>query len=210
MSLKDFKAREYLLNNVELNYAQNLTKAVSPFGTAQYELQVATGNPATADEWKANHLPVKTEKYVNKDGEWFAVKNNGELKAIKASSIFPSDTSEFTKYVVSLKRKAKRADQTDNGAPNVFEANAERMSNERAAKIGNGSIGNVIVYQMYYSTAGREGISNSLTSLQVANYVERTESTSFTDLTGGAPAEASTSGFAPIAPVDTVAPAAPF
>ena len=84
------------------------------------------------------------------------------------------------------------------------------MSNERAAKIGNGSIGNVIVYQMYYSTAGRECISNSLTSLQIANYIERTESTSFTDLTGGATAEASTSGFAPIAPVDTVAPAAPF
>ena len=202
MSLKDFKAREYLLSNAELNYAQNLTKAVSPFGTAQYELQVATGNPATADEWKANHLPVKTEKYVNKDGEWFAVKNDGELKAIKASSIFPSDATEFTKYVVSLKRNAEKGDannRSDNGKPNVYEANAERMSEERASNIGNGSIGNVVVYQMYWSRTNGEGITSSLTDIQVAKYVEAPQqSAGFTDLTNGTmPVTAPT--FAPVA-----------
>ena len=40
------------------------------------------------------------------------------------------------------------------------------------AKIGNGSTGNVIVYQRYYKTAGREGIANSLTSIQVTDLKE--------------------------------------
>lgn len=198
MSLKDFKAREYRMDKVELNYAQNLMKPVAPFDKLQYELQIATADPSTADEWKANHLKVKTEKYINKDGKWFAVKTNGDRKEIKASSIFPSDATEFTKYVVSLKRNAKKNDGSDNGKPNVYEANAERMSEERASNIGNGSIGNVIVYQMYWSRTNGEGITSSLTGIQVEKYVEAPQQNAgFTDLTDGAmPVTAPT--FAPV------------
>lgn len=73
--------------------------------------------------------------------------------------------SKDGKFTVSLKRKARKADGSDNGAPRVVSADATPFAN--ADTIGNGSTGNVIVYQRYYETAGRSGISNSLTAVQV-------------------------------------------
>lgn len=73
-------------------------------------------------------------------------------------------------FTISLKRKANRADGSSNGAPKVYNADATIMDD--VSKIGNGSTGNVIIYQMFYKTAGREGISNSLTSIQVTDLKE--------------------------------------
>ena len=47
------------------------------------------------------------------------------------------------------------------------------------AKIGNGSTGNVIVFQYEYNAAGREGITSSLTAVQVTDLVEYTGSSDF-------------------------------
>lgn len=74
----DNKGRNFLVKDVELNWAR-LARPVSPFGTEQYELQIATTNEATAEEWKKEHLNVKS-----KDGVFFvalkrkAVRANGE------------------------------------------------------------------------------------------------------------------------------------
>ena len=38
--------------------------------------------------------------------------------------------------------------------------------------IGNGSVGNVIIWQAGYDVSGRSGVSNSLTAVQVTELVE--------------------------------------
>ena len=50
--------RNFLVSNVELNWAR-LDQPVSPFGAAQWELQIATTDKAVADDLKANHMNVK-------------------------------------------------------------------------------------------------------------------------------------------------------
>ena len=128
--------RNYLVSDVELNWAR-LDTPVSPFGTPQWELQIATTDSAQADVLKANHMNVK-----EKDG----------------------------KFVVSLKRKAVKADGSPMEPVRVVDANKATI--EARSKIGNGSRGNVIVWQAPYETMGRSGISNSLTAVQVTDMVE--------------------------------------
>lgn len=123
--------RNYKITDVELNWAR-LAKPVNPFGTEQFELQIATTDKAKADELAANHLNVK-----EKDG----------------------------KFVVSLKRKAKKADGSDNGPVRVVDGSLNPMTNP--GSIGNGSKGNVIVFQYPYTAMGRSGIASSLTAVQV-------------------------------------------
>ena len=80
------------------------------------------------------------------------------------------------KFTVSLKRKAIKAD----GSPMepVRVVGADKMPLENKASIGNGSKGNVIVWQAPYSTMGRSGIANSLTAVQVTDLVVYTGSSS--------------------------------
>ena len=152
--------RNLLIENVELNWAK-LDTPVNPFGTEQFELQIATTDKAVADQWKADHLNVK-----EKDG----------------------------KFTASLRRKAKRADGSDNGKVRVVDANKQPFENVRS--IGNGSIGNVIVWQAPFDTMGRKGVSSSLTAVQIVTLEEFTPS-------GGVDfdvVETSTAGEEPSAP----------
>lgn len=136
--------RNFKITGVELNWAR-LDTPVNPFGTEQYELQIATADKAKADELKANFFNVK-----EKDG----------------------------KFVVSLKRKAKKKDGSDNGKVRVVDAKLQPMENTRI--IGNGSIGNVIVWQYPYSAMGRDGVAGSLTAVQVTE-LKKYEATSSVD-----------------------------
>ena len=128
--------RNYMIADAELNWAR-LDTPVNPFGTEQYELQVATTDAAKAAEWKANHLNVKEKEGV---------------------------------FTVSLKRKAKKADGSDNGKVRVVDAAKAPIENVRS--LGNGSRGNVIVFQYPYEAMGRKGIASSLTAVQVTDFVE--------------------------------------
>ena len=74
------------------------------------------------------------------------------------------------KFTVSLKRNAKKRDGSDNGKVRVVDGNKMPMENTRS--IGNGSKGNVIVWQFPYEAMGRKGVSGSLTALQVTELVE--------------------------------------
>ena len=146
--------RNYKISNVELNWAR-LDTPVNPFGTEQYELQIATSDKAKAEEMKANHLNVK-----EKDG----------------------------KFVVSLKRKAKKKDGSDNGKVRVVDSKLAPVENTR--EIGNGSIGNVIVFQYPYSAMGRTGVANSLTAVQITKLeVYKSSNAVDFDAIGDAPAE---------------------
>ena len=56
--------RNFKIVGVELNWAK-LDKPVSPFGTEQFELQIATTDKDKAQELKDNHFNVK-----EKDGKF--------------------------------------------------------------------------------------------------------------------------------------------
>lgn len=140
------KARNFKIEGVSLNWAR-LDTPVNPFGTEQYELQIATKDAAKAADLKANFFNVK-----EKDGM----------------------------FTVSLKRKAKKADGSDNGKVRVVNADLSPMENTRT--IGNGSVGNVVVFQYPYKAAGREGIANSLTAVQITT-LEKYEAAASADFT---------------------------
>ena len=142
------KTRNYRIDNVELNWAK-LSKPVNPFGTEQWELQIATTDKAIADTWSSNHLNVKQDKM------------------------------DSTKFTVSLKRKAVKANGDANSAVRVVDSSAVALPHEKISQIGNGSTGNVIVYQYPYKQAGREGIANSLTAVQVIDFKEYTAPVDF-------------------------------
>lgn len=126
--------RNVRIDGVELNWAR-LDKPVNPFGTEQYELQIATTDAAKAQEMRDNFLNVK-----EKDG----------------------------KFIASLKRKAKKADGTDNGQVRVVDANLTEVADKRS--IGNGSVGNVILFQYPYDAMGRKGVASSLTAVQITKH----------------------------------------
>ena len=142
--MEDIK-RNYRIDNVELNWAK-LDKPVSPFGTLQWELQIATTDKAKAEELSSNYFNVK-----EKDGV----------------------------YTVALKKKAIKADGTENKPVTVVDGNLQPMD---STKIGNGSIGNGIVYQYSYNMQGRSGIGTSLNGVQVTDLKEYNPSSSGFDM----------------------------
>ena len=127
--MQNFEARNYRIDNVEINWAK-LAKPVNPFGTEQWEIQIAT-----------------------------------------------TDKADSSKYTVSLKRKAYKADGSSNGPVRVVGKDTQPIADPSV--IGNGSVGNVIVYQYPYSTAGREGIASSLTAVQIVTLNEYTPAVDF-------------------------------
>ena len=74
------------------------------------------------------------------------------------------------KFVVNLKRRANKTDGTPNGKVRVVDANLAPIENTRS--LGNGSVGNVIVWQYPYEAMGRKGVAGSLTAVQVTKLVE--------------------------------------
>jgi len=74
------------------------------------------------------------------------------------------------KFIVSLKRKARKANGEDNGAPKVV--NADLSPFDKTVMIGNGSTANVKIYQYPYDVNGKKGVGSSLTAVQLVNLVE--------------------------------------
>lgn len=153
--------RNYRIDNVELNWAK-LDKPVSPFGTLQWELQIATSDPAKAKELSDNYLNVK-----EKDGM----------------------------FTVSLKKKAIKADGSENRPVTVVDGNAQPID---ASKIGNGSVGNVIVYQYSYDMMGRQGVGTSLNGVQVVDLKEYNPSAAGFDVVSNASSSSEDQEEAPI------------
>ena len=59
-------------------------------------------------------------------------------------------------------------------------------------QIGNGSTGNVVVYQYAYETAGRSGIASSLTAIQILSLKEYSGAVMFEPVAVDTPAESGT------------------
>ena len=117
-----------------------LGKPVAPFGTLQWEIQMRTKNKATAEAWKKEY--------------YLPVKTE-------------NDDDEGTYYKVNLKRKAVTKDGKDNTPPEVVNGAKQPIDSN---SIGNGSVGNVMIFQYPYDVAGRKGVSSILSKVQVIDH----------------------------------------
>ena len=72
-------------------------------------------------------------------------------------------------FAVNLKRKATKSNGEANAPVRVVDSQRNAMENLGA--IGNGSVGNVIVYKYDYDMAGNKGTGFSLTALQITDLV---------------------------------------
>tara|TARA_R100000963_G_scaffold24161_1_gene16623 strand:- start:2733 stop:3272 length:540 start_codon:yes stop_codon:yes gene_type:complete len=161
--MTNFEPRNYRVDNVELNWAK-LGKPVQPFENdpkTQWELQIATTDKTVADEWAKNHLAIK------------GIDSAGKTEKNEAFN------GTVVKYVANLKRKATKSDGNPNAPVRVVDIAAQPIINGKLSKIGNGSVGNVIVYQFPYEYMGKSGISNSLTAIQVTTLKEFVEAPMF-------------------------------
>ena len=102
----------------------------------------------------------------------------GELEA---AGLKVKDT-EDGRVMANLKRKAQKASGEMNEAPRVVNASREAMSADEIRSIGNGSIGNVIIYKFDYDFGGNQGVSHSLTAVQVTELKKFEGSVDFDDV----------------------------
>jgi len=89
-------------------------------------------------------------------------------------------------FTVSLKRKAIKVDGEPNKPVTVVGSDLAPLT----GSIGNGSVGNVIVWQNYYDKAGRQGVVSTLTGVQVTDLKVYNSSTAGFDVVSSNPTTA--------------------
>ena len=104
-------------------------------------------------------------------------RNKDEAKKWKEDFYLNTKTEEDDEgvfYKTNVKRKALKKDGDQNTAPDV-------LDNAKAAidgnKVGNGSTGNVMLFQYPYDVGGRKGVASILSKVQVTDLKEYTPST---------------------------------
>lgn len=109
---------------------------------------------------------------------------------LEANHLSPKPVKDRDGFVgVSVRRNAVKANGEDNGKVRVVDADKQPI--EAVSSIGNGSSGNVILFQYPWENMGRKGISSSLTAVQVVDLkvYEASDSVDF-DIIGGSDAPA--------------------
>ena len=76
------------------------------------------------------------------------------------------------KFTVSVRRKSETNDGRPMDPVRVVDANKAPLDSQTRRKIGNGSVGNVILWAAPYEYMKRTGITFSLTAVQVTDLVE--------------------------------------
>jgi len=141
--------RTVIIKDVELFYTK-LDQPANPFGTEQWETQIRTTDKGAADSWKKDfYLNVKENKEEN---YWFANLTRGLYR----------------------KDKGKVTDQK-NSPPDVVNGQRQPMD---PSTIGYGSKGAVRIFQAPYKFNGREGVSTTLSAVQVTELVPYEKNTS--------------------------------
>lgn len=138
--------------------------------------------------WAKLVTPFKNQ-FGGENYELQIVTSKDRKDELEAAGLKVRDT-EDGKISANLKRKATKASGEDNGAPRVVNAARETMSADEIRGIGNGSMGNVIVYKFDYTFGGQEGVSHSLTAVQVTDLVKYEGAVDF-DVVGEAEASES-------------------
>jgi hypothetical protein len=121
--------------------------------------------------------PSRPSATFNKDNPtWEAqirTRNKQQAKEWKELNlkVTPKEDDDGIFYAANLKKKSKKRDGTDMVAPNVV---AGDLSPIDPKTIGNGSIGNLSVYQYGYDVNGKSGIASMLMGVQITTLNEYT------------------------------------
>lgn len=145
--------RTEIIRNVEFYWAK-LDKPVDPFetGVFQWELQIRTD-----DEDKSKEL---ADKYYLK------------MKKVEGDDKYKDGK---TYWMSNLKRKSVNKNGDPMEPPVVVNGNKQTIESN---SIGNGSVGNVMLFQYPYDVAGRKGVASQLSRVQVTDLVPYAPSSS--------------------------------
>ena len=126
-----------------------------------------------------NYVKVDPAKPVNPFGalQWEAQIEVAADRSAEIEGMGKLRTLDNGNVAVNIKRKAIKHDGTPNFPVALLDAKKETITVFN--NIGNGSTGNVKVYRNEYDVAGRQGISTSLSAIQITDLVEYTGSVDF-------------------------------
>jgi len=138
-----------ILKNVELFFAKlDPKRPNATFNTENptWEVQIRTKDKKQAAEWKALNISVKPDE--DSEGKIF--------------------------YKATLKKKSKKKDKSSgelvaNEPVQVVSGSLEKID---PAKVGNGSIANIRLFQYEYEMAGKKGIASMLMAVQITKLNE--------------------------------------
>jgi hypothetical protein len=126
-----------------------------------------------------NYVKVDPAKPVSPFGalQWEAQIEVSADRSAEIEGMGKLRTLDNGNVAVNIKRKAIKHDGTPNFPVALLDAKKETITVFN--NIGNGSTGNVKVYRNEYDVAGRQGISTSLSAIQITDLVEYTGSVDF-------------------------------
>ena len=126
-----------------------------------------------------NYVKVDPAKPVSPFGalQWEAQIEVSADRSAEIEGMGKIRTLDNGNVAVNIKRKAIKHDGTPNFPVALLDAKKETITVFN--NIGNGSTGNVKVYRNEYDVAGRQGISTSLSAIQITDLVEYTGSVDF-------------------------------
>ncbi len=84
-------------------------------------------------------------------------------------NVKPDEDDQGIFYKATLKKRSKKRSGEDQNPVSLVAGDLSAIDPD---KLGNGSIGNVRIYQYDYNIAGREGIASMLMAVQVTTYKE--------------------------------------
>ena len=84
-------------------------------------------------------------------------------------SVKPDEDDAGIFYKASLKKRSKKRSGEDQNPVSLVGGDLSPIDPD---KLGNGSVGNVRIYQYDYNIGGREGIASMLMAIQVTTYKE--------------------------------------
>ncbi len=142
MSKVEFKgARNLFLENVFVQYTK-VSKPVMYKGVEQWETSIITDDSDIAQMWEDNHLNVR---------------GTPKMKPVS--------------WTVSLNRKTKTKDGTEQDPVRVVDAQKRPLSDTDRRRIGNNSVANLILWQGEYDNEWGSGVTTSLTAIQITDLV---------------------------------------
>jgi len=98
-------------------------------------------------------------------------RNKAQAKEWKDLSINvkPDEDDKGIFYKATLKKRSKKRNGEDQNPVSLVAGDLSAIDPD---KLGNGSIGNVRIYQYDYNIAGREGVASMLMAVQITTYKE--------------------------------------
>jgi len=121
--------------------------------------------------------PSKPNASFNRENPTWEVQIRTRDKAIAKKwkdmniRVQPKEDDDGVYYAANIKKKSKKRDGSDMAPVNVV---AGDLSPVDASTIGNGSIGNLSIYQYDYNVNGSKGIASMLMGVQITTLNEYT------------------------------------